>query len=403
MAVLEKTPEMLPVLKEAQVVDAGGYGLCKFFEGFYLGLTNQNEETTSLQMVDVANARIHAINKIVSNNYSDTKTHNTKGFGYCCEFIIQKDFITHQDQPRKFNFNQAKLEKFLLKIGDSLAIVEDNNLVKVHVHTVFLSEAFRYGQKYGEFLTIKVDNMTHQYLTNHPDAKVTFQKPQYGKDLKIVLTCTSPKIFQYLKSHFGVVTALVHHGIQNPSVNDFVKLIQKAKSENVLLLGDLNNTYLSMKQAARLLKNEINTSIVKSTNIIEMLAALMAFDPQKNRYENEKKMNYMVKKQNWGCVFQAPKSNRNSGIEVNKDDYVALLNNKTIACSNSSIQVCEVLLNNLKNKNKIPNPTCFLFYNEESSSEDIAKLKGLIVNKFRLQYKIIIHKQKTCKYYVGLV
>lgn len=407
---LKKTPEFLPSLKEAKVVDSGGYGLCKFLEGMYNYLLDLNSLESNTNIVDVeiktAGEAIDEISKNSKNTFIQNQSRleiNEEGFGYCCEFIIQKDFITHENQEEKLRFDITKFEKELLKIGDSLVTVDDFEIVKVHMHSLTPWKVLEIGQKYGEFLKIKIENMTQQYLDNHPEINVNdlFQKYDLSDDIKIVATCPSRKIADYLKNEFLIENVIISEETGNPSTNEIMNQITNTRSKNVLVITDDSNIILSAEQAVNLISDKYNVMVVRSKNIMESIIACIAFDQNKSLVENHKDMTKAIKRQITGLVSISVKTSKFNGVHVEKDDYIGIMDKKIVISEKKSEHALIGLIKKMKIKSR-KSQILYLVYGDNVSLRELRNVEKFVNETYGIKFKAIEGKQKLYKYYVGL-
>ena len=226
---LEKTPELLPVLKEAGVVDSGGAGLIKIVEGMILALEDKilNENEKIEESSDYHGA--HNLGEVEIT------------YGYCTEFIIKL-----RDHEK---FNQSDLRDPLTKLGDSLVFVQDEDLLKVHIHTDEPGIAITLGQKYGDLQTLKADNMRLQ------NQEILSKKDEPTKELKdyaILSVCSGEGIKQIFKD-LGVDNVIDGGQSMNPSTEDFIKSIEKVFANNIIIFPNNKNIIMSAKQTQELI------------------------------------------------------------------------------------------------------------------------------------------------------
>ncbi len=406
---LKKTPDILPSLKEAKVVDSGGYGLCKFIEGMYnylISLSGKNE-TDDIKEIEQQKESVDQISITSKNTFIQGQSRNDiveEGFGYCCEFIIQKDFITHEKQQEKLKFNLKKFEKELMLIGDSLVTVDDNDIVKVHIHSINPWMVFEIGQKYGEFLKIKVDNMTLQYLENHPDISPEdlFSKFSLVDDPKIVATCPSKKIAEYLKTEFGIENIIITEETGNPSTNEIINQINKTRSKNVLVLTDDSNIILSAEQAADFSKNRCEVTVLKSKNIVEVISACLVYNTDKLIFENIRAMNRAIKKQDTAVLSTSVKTSKFNGVHVEKGDFIGIYDKKIILSEKNSEVAVKNLIRRLVEKNKRAK-TLYVIYGNGITIREIRNIEKFANENFGIKCKLIDGGQKLYQYYIGII
>ncbi len=313
---LENTPNLLPVLKEAGVVDSGGYGLLVIFKGIDKFLNGEilafEEETEVLDTLNIQNT--------------------TEEFGYCTEFIIELD----EEKVEENHFTEDRLKQQLIKIGDSLVVVHDDDIVKVHVHTLIPGEALNIGQKYGEFLKLKIENMTVQH------SEVADSQPRR----KYAIVCVSPgegisKMFKELGA-----THIIDGGqTMNPSTNDFSKIIENANAENVILIPNNSNIIMAASQAKNLMdSNEVHVEVIPTKSVSQCQVALTFFNEDASISENLEEMVDAYSDLKYGEVTYAVRDTVMNDVEVKKGQYIAIFDKKIITSVKDRSQALMSLL-----------------------------------------------------------
>lgn len=316
---LEKTPELLPVLKEAGVVDSGGAGLIKIVEGMILALEDKilNENEKIEESSDYHGA--HNLGEVEIT------------YGYCTEFIIKL-----RDHEK---FNQSDLRDPLTKLGDSLVFVQDEDLLKVHIHTDEPGIAITLGQKYGDLQTLKADNMRLQ------NQEILSKKDEPTKELKdyaILSVCSGEGIKQIFKD-LGVDNVIDGGQSMNPSTEDFIKSIEKVFANNIIIFPNNKNIIMSAKQTQELLPDK-NIHVVETKSISQGYAAMIAFDPTMKINENLDVMNEVIENMSYGSITSSIRDTNLDGLEIKKDDYISLLNGKIISSNSDLTETGKVLL-----------------------------------------------------------
>lgn len=403
---LSKTPDLLPSLKEAKVVDSGGYGLCKFLEGMYNEISENKEDISTDSEIKDAEEKISNISSSSKNTFIQNSAKydiSEEGFGYCCEFIIQTDFKVSEEQSRKLKWNKENFEKELLSYGDSLVLVHDENIVKVHMHSLEPYKFLQTGQKYGEFLKIKVDNMTLQFLENHPEInpKDLFKKFKLTDDIKIIATVPSKKVAEYYKNEFNISHTIITEETGNPSTNDIMNQISATHSKNVIIITDDSNIILSAEQAIELSGYKINAVVCKGRNLMESYAACMAFNGSLSLKENQKLMEKQIKKTYNGLISTSVKTAKFGSVFVEKNDVIGILDKKIILAEKKTEFAIISLINKLKQKVKKPS-IVYLIYGEGISIREVRNVEKYVNENFGVKCKIIEGKQKLYQYYVGM-
>ena len=315
---LLKTPELLPVLKEVGVVDSGGQGLVFIYEGFLEGLTGQ-APATDLYTPDEAE-----MDEMVNANHHQTAQMGTEEIenGYCTEIMVALGDGTTVD--REFDYDEFR--NHLNGIGDSLLVVADDEVVKVHVHTEHPGTVMAYGQHFGSLMKIKVDNMRLQHDTiveNDQQAAAPVQAEPV--DTGIIAISAGAGVAELFRS-LGATYILSGGQTMNPSTQDILDAIQAANAKKVILLPNNKNIFLAAEQAAEVA--EIPVEIVQSRTIAQGMTALLSFDPSAELQANQVAMTEALDTVISGQVTQAIRDTTLDGLEIKKDDYMGIIDGK---------------------------------------------------------------------------
>ena len=335
---LLKTPELLPVLKEVGVVDSGGQGLVFIYEGFLEGLTGQ-APAKDLYTPDEAE-----MDEMVNANHHQTAQMGTEEIenGYCTEIMVALGDGTTVD--REFDYDEFR--NHLNGIGDSLLVVADDEVVKVHVHTEHPGTVMAYGQHFGSLMKIKVDNMRLQHDTiveNDQQAAAPVQAEPV--DTGIIAISAGAGVAELFRS-LGATYILSGGQTMNPSTQDILDAIQAANAKKVILLPNNKNIFLAAEQAAEVA--EIPVEIVQSRTIAQGMTALLSFDPSAELQANQVAMTEALDTVISGQVTQAIRDTTLDGLEIKKDDYMGIIDGKikvsTADCQTAAIEMVQTML-----------------------------------------------------------
>ncbi len=327
---LKRTPNLLPVLKEVGVVDSGGAGLVKILEGMNAALNDEFIERNEATAVEIkGSAQVAADDE-------------NSEFGYCTEFILR---LGPSDTKKAFNKN--RFTSVLGAHGNSLVVVQDDDLVKVHVHTLTPGNIFNYAQQFGEFVKLKCENMTEQHneilfsehgkemaaskLKEAPLAAPKVQKEE-KKDFALIATSSGKGIDQ-LFSEVGVEYIVSGGQTMNPSTNDFVDVIKKANAKVTYIFPNNGNIILAANQAKSVLEGEYDVIVIPTKTIMQGVVSAMNFNPDLSVEDNEKGMIEAIKTVKSGAVTFSIKDTEINGINVKKDEYMAIKESKDIISS----------------------------------------------------------------------
>ncbi len=329
---LAKTPDMLPVLKEVGVVDSGGQGLVFIYEGFVESLSGKVVESeiyqpSPAQMEEMVNAEHH---RSVQSHMS---TEDIK-FGYCTEIMVKIGEGPTVDST----FDYDTFRNYLNEIGDSLLVVADDEIIKVHVHTEQPGKVMNYGQKFGSLIKIKVDNMRlqHESLLDTPSAPVAEEpkeKVPYG-----IISIAAGKGVQDLFSSMGVNHVISGGQTMNPSTEDIMLAIQSVNAENVIILPNNKNIFMAADQATEV--SDVPTIVIPSKTISQGMTALLGFNDQVSLEENQKNMLEMLDGVTSGQVTTAVRDTSIDGVEIKKDDNLGMVEGKIVVSTPSRFDAC---------------------------------------------------------------
>lgn len=316
---LENTPNLLPVLKEAGVVDSGGAGFIKVIEGMEMaikGIMLESNESTN-----------------VSEPSAQAKVSGDIKYGYCTEFIIElKD---------EANFSEVDLRSPLSVMGDSLVLVHDDGLVKVHVHVNKPGEVLELAQTFGEFVKIKVENMRlqHSELIKEEPKEVT---PQEKKKIALVAVCFGEGIKNTF-TELGVDYIIDGGQTMNPSTEDFVKAIKTINAEGIIIIPNNGNVILSAEQSAKLCDN-VDIRVLKAKTIAQGYASLMAFDLQNDLDTNFEDMTEAVLSVTTGEITYAVRDTEMKGVKIKAGDYMGICNGEIVVSVKERLEAGKALL-----------------------------------------------------------
>ena len=342
--VLERTPEMLPVLKQAGVVDSGGQGLMQVVKGFLKGLTGQAGELTldaesGSFLTDGMSTAVRGQKSAAAGAASqDIETADIR-FGYCTEFIINLE-REYKDK------DEEELKSYLASIGDSLVVVSDDSLVKVHVHTNHPGLAFEKALTYGSLSRMKVDNMREEHQERVIMDAERMAKEQAGGMSSAAASSAEPpavsaesgeeetKPFSFISVAPGDGLREVFEGIgadwvieggqtMNPSTEDMLTAIDHVKGDVVYILPNNKNIILAARQAAELTKDR-RVLVVPSATIPQGVTALVNFMPDLSPEENLENMEREMAQVRTAQITYAVRSTMVDGIGINEGDIMAI-------------------------------------------------------------------------------
>lgn len=361
-ASLKRTPDLLPVLKEVGVVDSGGQGLVFVYEGFLSQLKGEKlgEGISSTPSMDQLVSAEHHMN--VQGHMSNEEI----VFGYCTEFMVRFE-------QGKQTFNEEAFRNDLSEYGDSLLVISDDEIVKVHIHSEQPGECLNYGQKYGSLIKMKIDNMREQYSS------------VYGNET--VVPSQNKPVLSNKKEEFGIVTVAMGSGVadlfrsigakavieggqtMNPSTEDIVKAIKEVNAKNVIILPNNKNIIMAAQQSVDLV--EENVIVIPSKTVPQGMAALLAFNPSLQPEENETAMLEALSTVKTGQITFAVRDTSIDGLEIENGDFMGIAEGKITNKSKDKLVATKELLSNLMDEDS---EILTIIYGEDVSETEIDEL-----------------------------
>ena len=373
---LSKTPDLLPVLKEVGVVDSGGQGLVKIIEGFKLYIDGKPVEL------------LENVSELEDSRLSDLENEE---FGYCTEFILRLS-----DEYLK-NFDELRFRKKLNDLGTSLVVVQDEDLVKVHVHTLEPGNALNIGQRYGEFIKLKIENMQEQH--NHiVEMAQGDNKPKERKAYGIISVAAGSGL---TKMFYELNCDIVISGGQtmNPSTEDFVDAINTLENvDNIFIFPNNSNIILAANQAKDILKDR-NVVVIETKSIPEGLSCIGVFNKEASVEDNIETIKEVKDNVYSASLTYAIKDTSFESIEVKEGDYIAMAGKKMVAASKDKLEVIYKLLDSLFEQGK---DLITIIIGQDNAEDEIGKITEYIEKNSDLEIDILKGEQPVYNYLIGL-
>ena len=375
-ASLNRTPDLLPVLKEVGVVDSGGQGLLFIYEGFLASLKGEAlPEKNDASLDDLINAEHHRVQDFM--NTEDIE------FGYCTEIMVRFE-------ADKEPFSEEQFRNELNPMGDSLLVISDDEIAKVHIHTETPGAVLSAGQKYGSLMKIKVDNMREQHaaIVNDESTPVASTNKVQKVPYAIVTIAMGEGIATLLRS-IGASYVIEGGQTMNPSTEDIVKAVKEIGAERVLILPNNKNIVMAAEQAAELL--EIEAAVVPTKTIPQGMAAILAFNPEVSVEDNKENMTEGFAHVKTGQVTYAVRDTSIDGVEIHKDDYMALAEGKIILSTPQMMDAAKQVINDLVDEDS---EIVTVIYGEDATEEQANELASFIEENFEdAEVEIVEGKQ----------
>ncbi|TYP59989.1 DAK2 domain-containing protein [Thermosediminibacter litoriperuensis] len=367
--VLDKTPEMLTILKEAGVVDAGGKGLIFLLEGFLQALKNPaliDEEETGESAGAAGQGAVRA-------DIPDLE------YIYCTEVIVE---------GREIDIEALKSQ--VLPLGDSLVITGMNNVVKLHIHTNHPGEVLERALQWGELSKIKVDNMKLQHQEFVRSAPPGDDEV---KDTTIVAVVSGEGLKQIFKS-MGAGAIIEGGQSMNPSIESILSVVEEQKSPNIIILPNNKNIILTAEQVKRL--SNKNVYVVPTRSIPQGISALMAYNPLHSVDENVNNMNRALKNVITGEVTFAARDSRWNGTEIKEGDVLGIVDGELVAIGADRSEVLRELI--LKMAGEKDSGVLTIYYGEAVSPEEAGEVGSEVAKKYP-DFEVEVYKGDQSLYY----
>ena len=377
---LVRTPQMLPVLKEAGVVDSGAAGLVCFFEGMYAYFCG-------LSFDDIDEIEFNAPKGEISASFGPD---SVMEYGYCTEFILQ----LMNAKTDISSFSKDEFVKPLESLGDSIVAVVNDGIVKIHIHTFTPEKVLEYARKFGEFVTIKIENMSVQ----HNETQVAPQKEQVK--YAIIAVASGQGISDYF---YSIGASLIIDGGQtnNPSVDDFLKAFDSFDAEHIIVLPNNSNIILTANQAAELYKAS-DVHVLPTKSLVEGYSALSMMNLWCDTVEE------LIDDMSSGLstvvsafVTTATRDTNIGGVEISKNNYIGIKNKEILICDQDRFKCATELVSNIMEQSE--KEVIIVFYGEAVSEEEAKCFKDWLEEEYSLaDIGFIEGKQDVYDYIISL-
>ncbi|HDK9018124.1 TPA: fatty acid kinase catalytic subunit FakA [Staphylococcus aureus] len=327
---LENTPNLLVVLKEVGVVDSGGKGLLCVYEGFLKALKGEKVE-----------AKVAKIDKdeFVHDEHDFHGVINTEDiiYGYCTEMMVRFG-------KNKKAFDEQEFRQDMSQFGDSLLVINDEEIVKVHVHTEYPGKVFNYGQQYGELIKLKVENMREQHREVIRKEQHTAKPKMETVETAIITISMGEGISEIFKS-MGATHIISGGQTMNPSTEDIVKVIEQSKCKRAIILPNNKNILMASEQAASIVDAE--AVVIPTKSIPQGISALFQYDVDATLEENKAQMADSVNNVKSGSLTYAVRDTKIDGVEIKKDAFMGLIEDKIVSSQSDQLTTVTELLNEM--------------------------------------------------------
>lgn len=373
---LQHTPELLAVLKEVGVVDSGGQGLVYIYQGFLSALTGEEiveEEKADLDSLIEAEHQQSGVHDAV--NTEDIE------FGYCTEVMIS----IGEGKTVTDEFDYDEFRNYLNDLGDSLLVVADEEIVKVHVHTETPGEVMNYGQKFGSLIKIKVDNMREQHseLSAGSTNQTTTQSIE-KKDIAVIAVAAGDGVAELFKS-IGVDYVLTGGQTMNPSTEDIVNAMDQVPANTYILLPNNKNIFMAASQAVEV--SEADAKVIETRTIQQGLVAMLGFMENQSLDENIESMSEEVEHVVSGQITNAVRDTEINGLLIKKDDYMGIIDGDIKLCNK---ELYDVLKETIESMISEDSEVITLIYGEDIDEQTADEIVEKLEDEFD-DYEIEVH------------
>ncbi|WP_419888530.1 DAK2 domain-containing protein [Neobacillus niacini] len=387
-ASLKRTPDLLPVLKEVGVVDSGGQGLVFVYEGFLAELKGE-------KLPDSPEAYPTMDEMVSAEHHKSVQGHiNTEDivFGYCTEFMVKFEDAKLAKHP----FDEQVYRNDLSKLGDSLLVIADDEVVKVHIHSEQPGDCLSYGQRYGSLINIKIENMRQQHsnIVGETHTPLVSDKPQVPKEQQeygIVTVSMGSGIADLFKS-IGAHAVIEGGQTMNPSTEDIVKAVKEVNAKKVFILPNNKNIIMAAQQAADVSDEEIY--VIPSKTVPQGLSALLAFNPAGSVLANEAAMTEAMQHVKTGQITFAVRDTQIDGLEIEKDDFMGIAEGKIVVKNKDKAKAAEDLLAEMVDSDS---EILTIIYGEDVTQEEVNALTAFVEENFE-DVEVELHNGKQPLY-----
>ena len=375
---LDNTPNLLPVLKEAGVVDSGGFGLLTVYRGFKAVL--EGEDLPEIEE-DVEDAVEEVSEEGANLDHFSTEDIE---FGYCTEFFIVRLVDGFSDEDLE------KLRDHLVRVGDSVVVAAGDDFVKVHVHSNCPGKILQFAMRYGELDRLKIENMREQ------NRQLIEQKKRNQKEYGLIAVSAGDGIDEIFRN-FSVDRIISGGQTMNPSIDTIVNAVGQCNARNVFVLPNNSNIILAAQQAQNLCS--CNVIVLPTKTIPQGIAAAMAFNPDLSLEENKENMQDAVNEIVSGAVTYAIRETHYNGNEIKEGDIIGLVDNDIAVVSSSVDETVEKIVRSMIEKRDIEDPIVNLYYGDTVEEEDAIAISEHLQELFEDAEFIVARGGQPLYYY----
>lgn len=360
-AILKKTQEMLPALKQAGVVDAGGRGLLLIYAGYQAAY--KGEQVDELVIDTTGDAK-------EDDGFIDD--HDSIGeikYAYCTEFFVQNPFSSLTDT------DIASFRRKLSRLGDCVLVVGDNNLLKVHVHTNEPGKALQFGLALGELDGMKIENMLQQRRDN--EAKKEEQEQSATPKPYGMVSVSLGEGFSRIFKDLGVDVVVDGGQTMNPSIEDLSRAVESIRADTIFVLPNNGNIVLAAQQVAQM--TEKNVLVLPTKNVAMGIAAVVAFQPDFDAKENEQRMNEAAERVRTGTITYAVRDTLMENLDIKEGSIIGLHNGEVTVNNGSVVDTALELMQQIVTDD---DGLITVYYGKDTKPEDAEALGAMIAERY---------------------
>ena len=373
---LLRTPELLPVLAEVGVVDSGGKGLCIILEGFLSAMKGEV---------------IAPSNDASSYDSAQTKIEGgEEEFGFCTEFIL------HLTPTGIKHFSEEDFKNELATIGNSIVCVQDDDLVKVHVHTLEPQTAIKMGKRRGRFMKLKIENMQEQHdniLEKEQEEEVVVEHKKYA-----IITVAPGKGIDAMFKELRADIVVGGGQTMNPSTEDFVSAIGKVNADHIIILPNNSNIVLAANQACQVCEDK-DIHVLPTKTIPQGLSACIMFNPEVDIEDNLAEMQEAIDHVKSGEVTYAIKDTTYEGLEIKKDEYMGIFGKAIVVSDPDMMASTKALLDKMLDEDS---ELVTLIYGDTATLEQAEEIAEYIEDTSDAEVEIHEGNQPVYSFIIGV-
>ncbi|CAD2076893.1 DAK2 domain-containing protein [Phocicoccus pinnipedialis] len=380
-ASLKRTPDLLPVLKEVGVVDSGGQGLVYVYEGFLSALTGEEivEEENSVDTEEFIND---------THEFDSFMTAEDITFGFCTEFMVRFE-------DGKKEFVEEEFRNDMDKFGDSLLVINDEEIVKVHVHTEKPGKALTYGAEYGEIIKIKVENMREQFRAIEDNREVK-EETNEQIETAVIAVSSGEGINEMLRS-IGVTHIINGGQTMNPSTEDIINIIKGEDVKEVIIMPNNKNIIMAAEQAQELL--EIPSIVIPTRSIPECISAMFAYTKDASLEANEDDMIEAIQHVKTGQITYSVRDTKIDEIDIKKDQHMGILDGKIVTSNDADKETLDILIRKMIDEDT---EIMAIFVGEDGNNDTLDSVLEKIEEEFDdVEFEIHDGKQPVYSYLIS--